>query len=220
MKFYDQYPMLRPYVGDRFYNRRTPSILLIGESHYLPDGSTQHLSPEAWYSGSSETLNQTEREWISTAEIIRNSRKNDFRNDGHSIWKESFQIINEFGPAYADYKCIADDLAFYNFFLRPALRGQSLVVTGEDAVIANEAFLTHYETLKPTAIAFLSMKAHHHWNQPRHVGVPVVAAPHPTCRWWNRAAKRYENRKGRDILADLIKDIKWKEHAGASDCGT
>jgi hypothetical protein len=56
MNFYKQYPMMRPYFGNNFHDANTPSVLLIGESHYLPQGSSQHLSAETWYAGSSDTL--------------------------------------------------------------------------------------------------------------------------------------------------------------------
>jgi hypothetical protein len=128
MDFYKQYPMMRPYVGNNFQDATTPSLLLIGESHYLPKGSSQHLNAETWYASSSDTLSEKEIFWINTAAILEDSRAEGFSNRAHSIWRNSLWEINEHGPRYSDYKRVADDIAFYNFFLRPGLENHSLAV--------------------------------------------------------------------------------------------
>jgi hypothetical protein len=212
MNFYKQYPMMRPYIGNNFHDGDTPSLLLIGESHYLPDSSTQHLNAETWYSSSSETLSSDEIGYISTAALVKGARANDFSNKAHrAIWGNPFQEINEFGPRYSDYKRVADDIAFYNFFLRPGLEGHSLDVSPQDVEFANEAFRIHYQALKPTAIIFLSSLAHKYFHPSEPPSVPVKATPHPGSRWWNRVAKTYCNKKGRDILADFIKTTNWPQ---------
>ncbi len=215
MNFYKQYPMMLPYVGKNFHDAATPSILLIGESHYLEEGSTQHLNPETWYSGSSADLSKDQIEWIDNAAILEASRAKDFST--HSHFRNVFKVINDYGPAYADYKRVADDIAYYNFFLRPALEGASLDVVLQDIEIANEAFLEHYETLKPTAVVFLSMKAHGSFQHSLPPSVPVLATPHPSRLWWNRVAAEYGNRRGRDILADFIKTTTWKNVPASND---
>jgi hypothetical protein len=209
MKIDEQYPTMGLYVG-KFFHNPTTKILLIGESHYLPKGSSQHTSPEVWYSGSSHTLSPTEITFISTSEIIEGSRLNRFSNPAHSIWKNSFEVINEFGPRYSDFTRVADDIAFCNFFLRPGLCGKSLLVCPEDVSIAHEAFLATYKKLKPTAIAFLSMKAFSHFKRPPSIPDPI-ATPHPASSWWNRVAKKYGNKKGRDILRDFVTATNWKK---------
>jgi hypothetical protein len=209
MKFYEQYPTMRPYVGKHYYDTGIPSLLLIGESHYVPCDSKHDTTPEAWYSGSSDTLPEDELYYISTAQLIEDSRAEAFSNPAHSIWRNSFMEINQFGPAYADFTRVADDIAFYNFFLRPAFTGDSLVVAPQDVEIANEAFRAHYEALKPTAVVFLSSLARDYFHPTVPVSVPVIATPHPGCPWWNREAQEYGNKRGRDILADFIKTTNW-----------
>jgi hypothetical protein len=209
MKIYEQYPTMRPYVGKHYSDTGTPSLLLIGESHYVPNDSEHDITPEAWYSGNSSTLSDDELRYISTAQGIEGSRAEGFSNKAHSIWRNSFLEINEFGPAYTDFTRVADDIAFYNFFLRPASTGDSLVVAPQDVEIANEAFRTHYKALKPTAIVFLSILAHSHFHPTEPVSVPVIATPHPGSPWWNREATKYGNKRGRDILADFIKTTNW-----------
>jgi hypothetical protein len=214
MDIYDRYPKMKPYVGKNFDDKSKPSLLLIGESHYLPCYSTQHMTPEGWYSGYSNTLDEKERSYIDTAGIIENSRSNSFSNKAHSIYKNSFQVINKYGPDYPDYKCVADDIAFCNFFLRPGPKGKSLKVENDDVEIANEAFVENFEELKPSAVVFLSKLAHDYFNG-RSITVPVIWTPHPGCRWWNRVAKKYCNRKGREILGDYVKGTNWKKNSGS-----
>jgi hypothetical protein len=210
MNFYKQYPMMRPYVGNNFHDADTPSLLLIGESHYLPIGSSQQGSAEAWYASSSDTLSSEEIKWINTAALLEEARAEDFSNKAwRAIWRNPFWEINEYGPRYPDYKRVADNIAFYNFFLRPGLEGQSLEVSTQDVEFANEAFRVHHQALKPTAIVFLSSLAHDNFHPSEPVSVPVIATPHPGSEWWNRVAQKYGNKRGRDILADFIKTTNW-----------
>ena len=209
MTFYQRYPMMQPYVGEAFGITGKPSLLLIGESHYLPGESAQHLTAESWYVGTSETLSPDEIEWVSTGPILRDSRAAAFSNKAHSIWSNSLRIINENGPRYPDYKQVADDIAFYNFFLRPGLEGESLEVSAPDVQLAKEAFGVHVEALKPTAVIFLSSLAFAYFQPPTSFSIPVIATPHPGCKWWNRVAQKYGNKKGREILADFIATTTW-----------
>jgi hypothetical protein len=45
MNFYERYPIMLPYVGNRFRMAGVPSLLLIGESHYLPKGRREYVAP-------------------------------------------------------------------------------------------------------------------------------------------------------------------------------
>ncbi len=209
MDFYKHYPMMRPYVGKSFYARSTPSLLLIGESHYLLPDSTQHLSNEKWYKGSSDALSAVERDYINIAALIANSRAESFSNKAHSIWRNSLREINEYGPQYADYTGVAEDIAFYNFFLRPAPEGKSLAVSARDVDYANEAFCAHQNALQPTAVVFLSRLAYKHFHPPAQCSVPVISTPHPGCAWWHRSAQNRGNKSGREILTDFVQTLNW-----------
>jgi len=202
MNFYRQYPMMEPYVGDNFHGDGIPALLIIGESHYLEEGVTVHLDPGAWYSGSSANMLPEQLEWIDNSAILRKSRAKNFSS--HTHFRNAFRVINDFGPRYDDFTRVADDIAYYNFFLRPALEGTSLDVCAQDVAIANEAFITHFTKLQPTAVIFLSMKAFGEFHHSLPEAVPVVATPHPSRPWWNRVAETYGYRRGRDVLADFI----------------
>lgn len=200
---------MRPYVGKNFRNEETPKILLIGESHYLDEDSPQRTSPEAWYSGSSATLSEYEITFISTAKLLEDATANAFPSPTHSIYSNPFWEINEYGPHYVDYRLVADDIAFYNFFLRPALDGDSLEheLSIMDTEMANEAILLHCRTLQPTAVVFLSMLARNCCNAV--LDIPIVATPHPGCSHWNSVRQKYGNKRGRDLLGEFVKTTNW-----------
>lgn len=211
MTHYNQYPMMRPYVGKHFGRAGTPALLLVGESHYLPEGATQHLSADTWYAGSSSTLTSAEIGWISTADLFDEARNEGFSNKAHTIWRNALWEINEHGPGYSDHTRVADDITFYNFFLRPGIKGKSLVVASRDVQLANDAFVVHFETLKPSAVVFLSRLAHSHFRPPAKCSIPVVATPHPGCKWWNTSTPKYGDRRGRDILGDFVRSLNWPQ---------
>jgi hypothetical protein len=203
------YPTMTPFVGNRFADAVGPRILLVGESHYLPDGSTQHLDPGTWYSGSAASLNAEEVHWISTARIVREACNDRFKNRAHWIWKHAFQAINEAGPGYEDYVQVAEDLAFCNFFQRPALKGESLDPAGQDVAVANAALEDTVRALNPNAVAFVSRRAWWNFGAQTSMPVPVVATSHPTCAHWNRSCKMYAGRTGRQVLVDFVRELGW-----------
>ncbi len=199
--------MLQPYIGCKYEDAGGPRLLLVGESHYLPKESTQHRTPESWYSGNSSTLNKEEIGWISTSKIIEGSRSNAFRMRSHSIWKNSFKVINENGPHYPDFRQVADDIAFFNFFQRPASFKLSLCVEKPDLEAAKDHWDRNYDKLTPAYVVFLSKLAYTWWQNMKLRGQAQVV-PHPGCVWWSRKSKKYGNLSGHDMLASITKDIK------------
>lgn len=212
MEFYERYPMMHPHVGRDWRVSIKPSLLLVGESHYLPDGATQQRELDTWYGGNHTTLNEKESDWLNTSQILASACRENFAVRAHWIWKNSFEVINDAGPQYAEAREVVHDVAFVNFFLRPApMRGGSLAghLTGVDIEFANAAFAMHLERLVPTAVVFLSRLAYRSFRPAASLSVRVVSAPHPTSHWWNRKAKIYGGKRGRDILAGLVVDLGW-----------
>ena len=205
--FYRRYPMMAPYKGSRFGESGSPSLLLVGESHYFPRGSDCHRDPTAWYGSDSTSLSETERTWISTAEILREQLRNRFRDNAHVIWKRAFHEINANGPQYGNYCDVAQHVATYNFFLRPADEGVSIAPHCSDVAIANAALQDHCIRLRPTAIVILSSLVSRHVAEPPTCEIPMTWTPHPGCRWWNTPAKRYKGKRGREVLAEFIRGI-------------
>lgn len=204
---YERYPMMRPYVGPDYGAAGRPRLLLVGESHYLPEGSVQHKTPERWYGSDHRTLTKTELDWVNTAQTIEWSKARRFKTKAHGIWKNSLTVINEVGPKYDDFTRVTDDVAICNFFLRPALRGQSLWVTDRDVQVANAVLIHICSIHEPTAVAFLSRLAGGRCECRDRLPADVVVTSHPSTPWWNRRAKRYGGKRGRDLLGDFVKSV-------------
>jgi len=218
MKIHEQYPSLKPYKGSRFGLNAKPALLLVGESHYLPKGSLVLRSADKWYAGDDSMLNDGDRQFLHTAGVIETFLGEKKLNKAYTIWKNAFQVINEFGPKYEDPKRVGEEIAFCNFFLRPAIYGGSL--KGEihpvDVEIANEALNEIIEELQPTAIIFLSVLAHSYCHKPLPVQ-QAIEVPHPGCRHWNRRAKKYGGRNGRERLGEFVTTLNWNGTSPTSD---
>lgn len=213
MDFFTRYPMMIPHVGRHYHLRTRPSLLLVGESHYLPDGATQHLTPARWYGGNHTTLTPDEAHWLDTSGVLVNACAENFRNKAHWIWKNAFEVINNAGPQHPEAREVADDVAFVNFFLRPApKKGGSLKghLTEEDVELANTVFAMRLEQLAPSAVVFVSRLAHQCFQPAVPLTVPVISTPHPTCRWWNSKSRRYGGKRGRDVLTDFVVKLGWR----------
>ena len=63
-----RFPCMRPWIGSEYHESR---ILIVGESHYMPDGSTINLTPGTWYSATQETLTDCERAYIHTVNCVK-----------------------------------------------------------------------------------------------------------------------------------------------------
>lgn len=199
--------MMTPFVGQKFTQAGNPSILLVGESHYLPKDSTQHLNLESWYKGDYLTLSDKEKGWISSSTIVTEATAERFRNKAHSIWRNSIWEINNYGPKYSDYVDATQHIGACNFFQRPALEGASLQVTKLDVDHANDALSRTVERLRPSAIIFVSRLAYKHLSCS--FSVPLIVTPHPGSAWWNKKSPKYGGRRGRDLLGDYIQGTTW-----------
>ena len=75
-----------------YLDSRYKPLLVIGESHYMPKGSTVQLDPDRWYKGNENHLDEDERAWIHTRDVIKanfiepHKVRGIFRNIGHEIY--------------------------------------------------------------------------------------------------------------------------------------
>ena len=199
--------MMHPFIGERFGEANKNSILFIGESHYLPENSVLHTDAQKWYGSNHLALNEEEIEWISTATIYKEAMACNFSNKAHSIWGNSLWILNDAGPKHPDYRTASDHIATCNFFLRPAITSESLIVEDIDSETANLAFNYYMDNLHPTAVVFLSRKAFGCLQKlPK---TPYACTPHPGCSWWNRSSPSYGGLKGREILSEFVRKLDW-----------
>ncbi len=211
--FLVRYPEMSPYVGGRYEvaRKHNCALLVIGESHYLPENSTIHKDCDSWYSSDHTKLNEEEKGWISTRDIITEELPRDFTNRAHGIWKYGYRKINQWGLCFEDYRTLFQYTVFYNFYLRPANQGNTFreLCTAKDNDIANAYFSYMVEKHKPNGIVFLSRLAFESCRAKSTLRIPVAGAPHPTCRWWNKKCGKYGGRFGRDIVQDGMVGMDW-----------
>lgn len=226
-EFHTRFPTFAPFVGKRYAARlhsdTAPRLLLIGESHYLPDAATLHHDPATWYASDQDDLLRQQSDWahtnpntaddwlawIHTAGVVATACAQRFANPSHGIWKNAFEVINDAGPQHPEPRAVADDIAFLNFFLRPARTGASLrgQLSALDIRLANDVLAHRIAELRPTAIAFISQLAARRCDDRTTGDIPRVATPHPTSQWWNRSSAAYDNLRGRDLLDRFVRTI-------------
>jgi hypothetical protein len=160
-------------------------------------------------------LTATERGWVFTQGIIAESKKEGFTNHAHGIYKgiaiEVNEVMNRPSHLYAE---AFQDLAYYNYFQRPATmvpipgeRGLSLHVEPLDCEVADKVFKwVVRELLKPDILVFTSRFAGKSCKALRGLQIPYGIAPHPTSRWWNMKAAAYGGLTGRELFRKTLCD--------------
>ncbi len=207
---YIKYPVMKPWVGGLYSSGATKKLLVIGESHYLPPKSTKSSDVDFWYSSSELGLTPKEVSWINTSGIIRDNKSDNFPNKAHGIFRNIGKILNEGFLSYDNSADALNHVAYLNYFQRPAeTTGDSINVHKQDLEVSQKVIDDVINALKPEIVVFTSSKAGDHGQQvvEKH-GVLCVAAPHPTCQWWNREAKKYGG-YGRDVIPKFLKQHQW-----------
>lgn len=217
---YSKHQQMIPWVG---YNYKKIKVLIIGESHYLPEKSSIHLDSEKWYASSYSDLSIDEKSWTNTAGIISYRIESAKTPKGHTIYLNLEQAIHELG--FYPQSNVFEYLSFYNFFQRPAIYKQSLDFDNTDVQISIEVFKHVLQILEPKVICFVSKKPWEVckksevviWNGEinRYVTfdniTPVDYFPHPASQWWNRQSDQYQlfndgiKRTGKQKFIDFLK---------------
>jgi len=227
---YKNYPQMMPWVGSQ-YGVNQKKILIIGESHYLPKGSTIQKIPEYWYNstikdlGFSPVEEESEVDYTETAEIV-SCGMNNWNDGGHRFYKFIHNSMREAGinldsgPNDNLFRYVA----FYNFFQRPAeVSGGSLKRSDLDDKVAYEVFEENIKILDPDAIFVVSVKVwdalmNQYWETSELLennriliqtkGKKIVSgyAPHPACyRFWYKSYPRYKNSfSGKEEFMDFL----------------
>lgn len=208
---YRRFPCMKPWIGCKSNESSDHKrLLVIGESHYLPKSSTIHLNAVDWYSANERVLTDEARGWISTAPIITSSKQERFRIRSHGIYKSIAREVNAANGGCGDFVEAIEDVAFYNYFQRPATYGASLQVEVLDREVAGMVLRWVLSEIKPDLIVFTSRKAGWACSEfLRDCQIPAQNTPHPTCPWWNKASKAYGGQTGRKLFLDFLIEQKW-----------
>lgn len=144
--FYRNHEYMMPFVGDCYETKSHKKLLLLGESHYLPEDSTACFNENEWYE-QKVVLNGEDANYCNT----RNTWEG-----GESLFHRH---IRE--SLYSIFKCNDpwQHVAFCNYFLRPTHKGVKFNIGQKDALFAVQNLIRVVNILKPNIIVFLSKKA-------------------------------------------------------------
>src|SRR5687768_9795187 len=84
LEHYRKFPAMKPYIGHNYGTNGKAKIMLVAESHYLPEYSTISNDPEKWYNSKQSDLNEEETGWIHTRGVVQC----DWQSRGHMIFRE------------------------------------------------------------------------------------------------------------------------------------
>ena len=182
-----RFPCMRPWIGNRYQDERHKRLLVIGESHYLPPGSTIHHDPDRWYRSSQDDLSPEEIRWASTTGNITGRWTRAHRIYG-AIQDEIARTLTDAGVTPDGLPL--NHIAYCNYFLRPApTAGGSMEGNARqrDLEVAEEALRWFILCHQPELVIVTSRFAGCHAERvARERGIPSTSTPHPGSRCGTR----------------------------------
>lgn len=193
---YRKFPVMMPFIGKN-YKTQNRKLLILCESHYLPEESTIHLDAEKWYNEVTEKdLNEVEKKWINTREI--------------TIW----EFKNEQPPFINIYNALKDagmenpeySIAYMNAFLRPSIEGKSVkhIVEKIDFDVAGNVINKVIDIIQPSYVIFVSKFA---WDS-LNGNIPFPNkdfTAHPSSHgWWYDTTYPHNKQKFIDMVKKFI----------------
>lgn len=192
--FYQSHWYMLPFVGDNYESPKHKKLLLIGESHYMPEGATLHHDVDRWYD-EVPNLSHEEERWCDTRGT-REWKSGQFGKNIDSAIRRIFQVESD--NAF-------QEMASYNYFLRPADSKKSFkdICTERDCMEAVRMFGILLDILKPDLIVFVSKFAFDYaewidfpkvfncrlWDYTAKNNMDYIFTEHPSSSWWNRVVK-------------------------------
>lgn len=211
IRHYQHYPMLYPWIGEQ-YQRQAVKILIVGESHYLKDG-TSHHDEQAWYAGIS-TNAIPGIGWANTRKVVGNGVNERWLAHGKAkvMYRHIEDVLREAEGEREDQTSPFHRIAYMNYFQRPAEKlGKSITIKPRDRICSAAVLNAVIGIIEPKLVVFCSVLA---WKTAKGDGVfklpdnPTVrfaVVAHPTTSWWNRPMAKYNGKRGRDMLLEAVK---------------
>lgn len=200
--FYQQFPVMVPFIGEYYLSDKHKKLLLVGESYYLPNETVIHHSASNWYKSKQEELDDEEVEWINCHGLLTC----DWESNGHQIYRELNKCI--FSLKLDKDKRAIDEVAFTNYFQRPAEKeGESFkyFCTEEDIIQSDEILDQVIQIIKPDIVIFVSKYA---WDvggqkiKEKHKNIVVDFVCHPGTggRYWHNEEYPHNKKKFMQLL--------------------
>lgn len=185
---FQRYPEMIPFVGAN-YGKFNKKMLLLGESHFLPEGSTASSSAEVWYKGNNSTLDDNEKGFICTFDLINNRSGQQL---GAKSWRYYLDMENELiNGGLPKHDNMFTYVSFMNVFQRPAVvNGESINVLPIDLEEGEKILNAVIDIIQPEIIIFMTSLGYNHFHWRIHdKSIKTVRCCHTTCSWWNRESK-------------------------------
>ena len=202
-----------PFIGEEYDNCR---LLLIGESHYVPEDDVWCVDREDFYDCVFDDLtNRDYKGWIDTRKVFeyRVYERQDFKNFFSNPATEIAKITNHTDKLTKDQRIDAmHKYAFMNYFKRPSYQAGKTIkgLTETDYEYAYDVSSYIIDVLKPKLIIFLSKKAYDAFCDSDHDNrvrsrYDIKRVSHPSRSWWNK--KRKDGRCAREDFHDYVATI-------------
>lgn len=196
-----------PFIGSA-WETQTHKVMIIGESHYLRRESG-NKSDQSWYDSDESNLTDRERSQIHTRQVINDADKYLYPCKAYTIFYNMKRAI--LGDSYK-HQLLFPRFGYYNYFQRPAEKtGESILLSGDDELIAYETLKAIYKIVRPTALIFVSKKAYNSfaaWRQGQNDAVfpdsLYHSVSHPASAWWHKKEGIHGKAKFIDILNNKI----------------
>lgn len=207
---YQNFPQILPFIGVHYTNTH---LLLVGESHYLPTGSTIQQDAAVWYASNVQFLTTDETIWTNTREVTTEYPTSGRIDKAYTIWSNLENAIQKHATKNAfnlQGKKGIEHLAFYNFFQRPAqTQGGSISPTELDNQKAEETLAHIIKVIKPKFIMFTSSKAWENISEDfvnTYSSIKFGFSPYPGCKWWNKQSGKYGGLTGKQKFIKFLQD--------------
>ena len=183
-----------PFVGNNYESTKHKKLLLVGESHYMPENSTVHHNVDLWYKGTLK-LTHDEMRFCDTRGA-REYRSGRFGKNIDGAIREVYHDAEE--NAF-------NEIASCNYFLRPSDNKKNFkkLCTERDCEESVKVFHKILDYLKPELLVFTSKFAFDHaewidfpqyfgcglWDYAAEHNMDYFFTEHPSSSWWNRVVK-------------------------------
>lgn len=205
IEHYQNFPCMMPYIGKNYGPKK--KIMLIAESHYLPFDSTISQDPRIWYKANQQDLNNTEKAWISTRDILAG----DWTPPGHMIFKELNTRMN--GIVGSKNSRPMTNVVVMNAFQRPAPEsGESIKNFScvEDFKVGAKTVQQVIEITEPDLVLFVSKYSWDNirWKLPKNSNIQYDYVCHPGTggRYWHNHSYMHGVNKFKNILEVFSRD--------------
>jgi len=119
-------------------------------------------------------INEEEECWTSTANIVKDRRDGGENKPGHKIYEIIGKAIDASRPKQTNEGFnMSKYYAYYNYFQRPAIDGDSLEVEPIDSKKATEVFRKVINVLKPDIVCVVSSKVWYNMEEKKTNNLPV-----------------------------------------------